>query len=88
VTDDAELIQDVPVTRAETRTIGRHGVLARRLHSDRITPQQFRERASRLPMVAGYRLLTDPDVMLAILYAVSPEDWIFEYRHGRRGRAS
>lgn len=86
VEESGDLIQGVPVSRREASLIGRHLALGRRLQRGEISPEAFELIVGFWPRVAGYWLCADPQLMLAVLDVAIPEDWIFEYRHGRRGR--
>jgi hypothetical protein len=86
-TDRGERV-DVRVNRAETRRAARYQVAVGRLERGEITPSEFRRRVSRWRPVAGHRLASDPDVALALKATTAPDEWVFDYRHGRTGRAS
>jgi hypothetical protein len=85
--EPGELVQ-LRVNRFEASLVSRHWRLARDLERDVISQGTFQLFASRSAPVAGHQLLADPMLMLAILMTASPEDFVFDYRHGRRGRSA
>jgi hypothetical protein len=79
---------DVPVTRGETVRLGNYFMLLRLYERGDVSASEFRRRVSGWRPVAGYRLEADADVALAMAASMTPEDWRFDYRHGRAGRAT
>lgn len=82
--DGADFREVQSPTRGETQRLGRYNSLVGQLAEGRISPAEFRRKVVSWRPVAGQRLASDPDAVLARLDERRAADReLFEYRSGR-----
>jgi len=70
--------------RRDLRRAGRYDSLVGKLEEHRITPAEFRRRVRSWRPIAGFRFLSDPDAVLALLEERRASDQeVFVYSSGR-----
>ncbi len=67
VDDQARFVELAGLHRAERRRVARYDALVSNLLQGRLRPAAFRARVSSWRPVAGFRFLSDPDAVVAIL---------------------
>lgn len=67
VDDPPRFVELAGLSRAERRRVARYDALVSNLLQGRLRPAAFRARVSSWRPIAGFRFLTDPDAVVAIL---------------------
>lgn len=69
-------VEDLPVTFRESSRASKYWHRVNQLDAGRLSPAEFRRWVKRQGPVGGYRLVSDPDLVLAMLIELGPSyEW-------------
>jgi hypothetical protein len=80
-------VETIRVGRRDAVRAGRYNAFVRFLREGRMSPDEFRRRASRMRPIAGHRVVSDPAKALALAVLTEPGEYVFDSpRSGGRAR--